>query len=76
MDVKETNQIIVTSPVTLSDNQKKLIVQFIQSKQSVPLIKYQIDPTLLGGFKIKARDWVVDMTLSNQIRETAKYLKA
>jgi F-type H+-transporting ATPase subunit delta len=69
--VRETNQIdeiLVTSAVELRESQKQNISEFIKRKLklNLPLIN-KIDKSLIGGFRIKVGDWLLDASLKHQL---------
>lgn len=61
--------IIVTSAISLSDNQlqniKSLLIK--KFKKDLPVTN-KIDPDLIGGFTIKVNDWFLDSSIVYEIK--------
>lgn len=74
---KETNEIVVTSPVHLTPLQLKKIKTVVQKKMRVkfPIIN-KIDKKLIGGFTLRINDWFLDSSISHQIELSKRLLLA
>jgi F-type H+-transporting ATPase subunit delta len=60
--------ILVTSAVPLTDAQReKLLALLRQGMQREPLLREQVDPTLLGGVTIRSGDWLYDGSLRSRL---------
>ena len=69
-DVKElgkVDKVEVVSALPLTDEEKEQIRKEIQADE----IEFKVDPSILGGLKIRAGDKVVDGSFANQLRELA-----
>lgn len=62
----------VTSATTMSAAQQQAIKAALDAKWSADVeITFHIDPTLVGGAIIQARDWVIDGSVASQLKKLA-----
>ena len=68
-------KVVVTAREPLSEDLKKYFLTYLNRKfdKSVDPV-WDIDPQLLGGFKIQAADHVEDYSLQNQLNQVEKAL--
>ncbi|MCR5687924.1 MAG: F0F1 ATP synthase subunit delta [Lachnospiraceae bacterium] len=79
-EVKEYKKIgvaYVMTPAPLSDDQKKRVEQkLLDTAGYVKMeMNYSVDPSLIGGMKIRIGDRVVDSSISSKIDELARSLR-
>ena len=71
-DEEERNEIeaVATSAVELSDERKAQVVKLAEEKADLtPLVKFVVDPAILGGLILQIGDWRYDNSLRRQLRE-------
>jgi F-type H+-transporting ATPase subunit delta len=62
----------VTSATEMSATQQAAIKAALDAKWSANVeIAFHIDPSLVGGAIIQARDWVIDGSVANQLKKLA-----
>ena len=76
-EYKKTGVAYVVTPSQLSDAQKKKIEQkLIDTTEYVNMeMNYDIDPSLIGGMRIRIGDRVIDSSISTKLNELAKELR-
>ncbi len=70
------SKVIVYSATELSENIKKNITQKIKNitkKNITP--QFLVDKELIAGLKIKIDDYIIDMTINNNLNQIAESLK-
>lgn len=72
---KKENQIIVSSPIRLSEKQINQVKSVIYRKfgKKMP-VQNKIERELLGGFTIRVNDWFLDASLNFQITNLKRLL--
>jgi F-type H+-transporting ATPase subunit delta len=71
---------LITTPEKLSDDQRDFIVKklsrYLQEKgYPVPIsFNYSLDPTLIGGLKVFIDDFILDLSLQNQLKKAEQFL--
>ena len=75
-EYKNIGTAYVTSAVTLSDGQKEAVQKrLLETTDYVTFeMNYDVDPSLIGGMKIRIKDRVVDSSIKNKIYELKKEL--
>jgi F-type H+-transporting ATPase subunit delta len=62
----------VTSAAVMSSEQQQAIKTALDAKWSADVeIDFHVDPSLVGGAIIKARDWVIDGSVASQLKKLA-----
>jgi F-type H+-transporting ATPase subunit delta len=65
----------VTSAIKMSAAQQKAIKTALDAKWSANVeIVFHIEPSLIGGAIIKARDWVIDGSVASQLKKLSATL--
>jgi F-type H+-transporting ATPase subunit delta len=65
-------QASVTSAAAMSAAQQTAIKTALDAKWSADVeIAFHVDPSLVGGAVIKARDWVIDGSVASQLKKLA-----
>ncbi|NMB56483.1 F0F1 ATP synthase subunit delta [Candidatus Beckwithbacteria bacterium] len=75
---KETkkNTAVITSAQTLNEKQKEEIKKIIKARfDNISIFEFKIDKELIAGLKIQIRDFIIDMSLENSLREFNENLK-
>ncbi len=66
---------VVTSKYALSSSELKHIAEYMRSIMKKDIeISNVIDPKLLGGFKVRCGDTILDATLNNAVKQLAHHL--
>ncbi len=75
-EYKNIGTAYVTSAVTLSDSQKEAVKKrLLETTGYVTFeMNYDVDPSLIGGMKIRIKDRVVDSSIKTKIYELKKEL--
>ncbi len=75
-EYKNIGTAFVTSAVTLTDSQKEAVQKrLLETTEYVTFeMNYDVDPSLIGGMKIRIKDRVVDSSIKNKIYELKKEL--
>ncbi len=68
-NVLDQTHLTIESSTKLSQGELKLITDKIKTKQPVTEIDYQVNPSLIGGFKVKIGDKLIDSSVNRQITE-------
>lgn len=76
MEYHNIGRAIVTTPLELSDDQKKQVEQrLLETTDYVSLeITYQIDASLIGGMVIRIGDRIVDSSIKTKLYDLSKEL--
>lgn len=69
---KQEHQAVVESPVKLTPDEVQTIARILSrlSGHEVSL-NAQVSPSLIGGIKVTMADWVMDLTLTNELSKMA-----
>lgn len=74
--IKKINQdkekVLVQSAIALSDEEKKALEKYFESKIKTENIEYQVDKDLVGGLKIKIGDNLLDRSLAGKIEQISE----
>jgi F0F1-type ATP synthase delta subunit len=62
-------EIVVESPVALSDADRQSVIQSLSAKPHSGEIKFTINPELIGGLRITHGDKVLDMSIQSKLRK-------
>ncbi|MCR5301487.1 MAG: ATP synthase F1 subunit delta [Lachnospiraceae bacterium] len=76
-EYKKTGVAYVSTPVALSDAQKDNIRRkLLDTTDYVEMeMNYEIDPSLIGGMRIRIGDRVIDSSISTKLNELARQLR-
>ena len=69
-------QILVTTAITLSSDQKKKLESALKAKYPKHNIEYVVNPACVGGIKITIDSKQIDMTVAHQLATMHKTLLA
>ena len=64
---QDKEKVFVQSAVDLTDEEKKALEKYLESKIETDNIEYQVDKKLVGGLKIKIGDNLIDRSLATKI---------
>lgn len=66
----------VSSKVPLTKKESDKIETLLRSrhKPKEPIIEWQKDETLIGGFRIEAGEEIIDLTIKNKVEQLKNYL--
>lgn len=67
---EKKKQIIITSPKSLTDAEKKIVTQEFPKKNII----YILDPSMLGGIRIADKESVYDMSLKQTFHDIIRHL--
>lgn len=70
----ETDKIVVTSATALSTDQKKSLVAAAEKKYGISEIEEVIDPSVLGGIKVRIGSKELDFTVKNKLNQLKQQL--
>ncbi len=62
------------APLTTEENEKIEKLLKTRHKPKEPIIQWQKDETLIGGFRIEAGEEIIDLTLKNKVEQLKNYL--
>jgi F-type H+-transporting ATPase subunit delta len=62
------------APLTTEENEKIGKLLKTRHKPKEPIIQWQKDETLIGGFRIEAGEEIIDLTLKNKVEQLKNYL--
>ncbi len=75
--MKRSRSVVVSSPVELTDEQKKSIQSLVVSgvgKHAIPLT-FKVEPEMLGGLVIHFGSKKIDLSLDGKLQSINEYLK-
>ncbi len=77
-DYKKIGVAYVETPMELTDAQKKKVEEKLTATTDYTTMEmhYTVDPSLIGGMKIRIGDKVVDSSVSTKLAELAKSLRS
>lgn len=70
----EVERAVVTSAIALSQDQKKKILSHLDKQYGITEIKEVIDPSVLGGIRIKVDSREVDNTIKHKLGQLKQQL--
>lgn len=70
----ETDKAVVTTAIPLTADHKKQIISHIEKKYGISEIKAIIDPSIIGGIKIRVGSKEVDHTIKNKLTQLSLQL--
>jgi F-type H+-transporting ATPase subunit delta len=75
-DVEGKIMVKVSSQRKLNENSKKEIIQVLSRRYGEKniILEEKLDEKLLGGFKIEAKDEIIDLTIKNKLGKLQEYL--
>lgn len=68
-NVLDQTHLSIESATKLTPSELKLITDKVKTKQPVTEVDYQINPSLIGGFKVKIGDKLIDSSVNRQIND-------
>lgn len=70
----ETDKAVVTSAVALTNDQKKQIMTVVEKKYGITELEEIIDPSILGGIKLRIGSRELDYTVKNKLSQLKQQL--
>lgn len=69
--------VTVTSAVPLTDSQRAKMVELVENKfqLSARHLLEEVDPSIIGGFVLKANNQIIDTSIQNQLQQLKTKLK-
>lgn len=62
----------IESVVSLFNEQKNDLVKQFKTRQNISQVNFFLNPSLLGGLRVKISDWVYDDSIAQRINQLGK----